>query len=78
MITSKWPGLWIEGDKVTKEQAEEIILRTTSQYLSPNNKEYIEDVYKFINIYSSKDSILFDTNAEEIEEAIEEFQANPR
>lgn len=30
MITSKWPGLWIDGDKVTKEQTEDIILRTTS------------------------------------------------
>lgn len=53
MITSKWPGLWIEGDKVTKEQAEEIILRTTNWYLSSNNKKYIEDVYKFIGIYSA-------------------------
>lgn len=30
MITSKWPRLWIDGDKVTKEQTEDIILRTTS------------------------------------------------
>lgn len=46
MITSKWPGLWIEGDKVTKEQTEDIILRTTNWYLSPNNKNILK---MFIN-----------------------------
>jgi len=40
--------------------------------------EYQSDNDHYRHCSSVKDSILFDTNAEEIEEAIEEFQANPR
>lgn len=44
-ITVKWPGLLVKGEQVTKDQAAEIIIRTTNWPLNSND----EEIDKFFN-----------------------------
>jgi hypothetical protein len=46
---TKWPRLLVVGDPVTKEQAAEIILRTTS-YLGTNDREWAKKVSKILGV----------------------------
>lgn len=48
-IESKWPGLLVVGDKVTKDQAKEIIIRTTRWPLSSNNNKADETFNNLIS-----------------------------
>lgn len=54
---TKWPRLIVVGDKVTEEQAEEIILRTTS-YLSTNSRGFERMAAEILGIPISKYGIL--------------------
>jgi len=46
----KWPGLLVVGDKVTKKQAEEIIIRTDNLYFFTNDKKFALSLYKAMGI----------------------------
>lgn len=51
----KWPALIVVGGKVTEEQAEEIIIRTTNlEYISTNDHSFANRIYKYI--YNLPDS----------------------
>ncbi len=49
MILTKWPRLLLVGKKVTEEQADEIILRTTPYFLS-NDGEWIQQVGQVLGV----------------------------
>lgn len=41
---TKWPLLLVSGDRVTEEQANDILIRTNSPYLGANDKEWVRQV----------------------------------
>lgn len=45
----KWPHMIVAGKAVTKEQAAEIIIRTTSLWFSSNSKSVERNLYKIID-----------------------------
>lgn len=45
----KWPHMVVAGKAVTKEQAAEIIIRTTSLWFSSNSKSVERELYKIID-----------------------------
>lgn len=45
----KWPHMIVAGKAVTKEQAAEIIIRTTSLWFSSNSKNVERELYKIID-----------------------------
>lgn len=46
----KWPALTVGGWSVTKEQAAEIILRTTPQWMSSNNRPWVATVCRILGV----------------------------
>ena len=42
----KWPAMVVKGEKVTEEQAAEIIVRTDGFYFSSNDHEFSRDLYQ--------------------------------
>lgn len=51
---TKWPGFIVNGNPVTLEQANEIILRTNSWLLCTNNQFYINQVAEALDFSSNK------------------------
>lgn len=52
----KWPGFIVTGKAVTKEQAMEIIIRTTGMCFSSNDRQFEKLLYNFLGIKVDKDS----------------------
>ncbi|WP_267716679.1 hypothetical protein [Streptomyces sp. CoH17] len=51
MEYDKWPRLLVEGEKVTEEQANEIIIRTTEfGYLMSNDREWKSQVFEILGV----------------------------
>jgi hypothetical protein len=46
----KWPGMLVVGEKVTREQAEEIIVRTSDLYFWCNEHEFVAQLYEVLGI----------------------------
>jgi hypothetical protein len=50
MELTKWPRLLVEGEPVTEQQANEILIRTNSWFLSSNDRAWEELVYELAGI----------------------------
>ena len=46
----KWPAFVVVGKDVTREQAMEVIIRTTSFYFSSNDREFEKELYDFLGV----------------------------
>ena len=44
----KWPGLLVIGDKVTPEQAMEILIRTDNLQLSSNDRKFDQQLNEIV------------------------------
>lgn len=53
----KWPALVVVGEKITKEQAYEVLVRTHQWYLGTNDREWERIVYNLLGVpmVTSKD-----------------------
>jgi hypothetical protein len=47
---TKWPRLLVEGDDVTREQANEILVRTDGWYFCTNDKLFVQAVYGLVGV----------------------------
>jgi len=46
----KWPALVVRGKPVLEEQAAEICLRTCGRYISSNDRPFLKEVYRILEI----------------------------
>lgn len=75
----KWAGLVVVGKKITEEQAQEIIVRTSGLYFRSNNHKFVQGLYEHIfkkkldhKVYHA--SICdFSTNSKEINSAMKRY-----
>ncbi|QDJ96288.1 hypothetical protein Xoosp13_101 [Xanthomonas phage Xoo-sp13] len=49
-INVKWPAMLVTGDKVTPEQARDIIFRTNGSYISTNDRDFEAKVMEYLGI----------------------------
>lgn len=50
---TKWPLMLVKGEKVTEDQAAEIIIRTSNFYFSTNDRDFEKELYSHIyGVYS--------------------------
>lgn len=49
-IDEKWPAMLVTGDKITPDQARDIIFRTNGVYLSTNDREFEANVMEYFDI----------------------------
>lgn len=46
----KWPAMFVSGDRITKEQAEEILVRTDGLYFGTNDDKFKVKLHKILGI----------------------------
>lgn len=47
---TKWPRLLVTGEPVTREQANEVLIRTNNRYLATNDRAWLRQVYEVYGI----------------------------
>ena len=52
-ISRKWPTMLVMGNNVTKDQAKEIIIRTSGLQFTSNDKEYCKQLYEAAGVGSN-------------------------
>ncbi len=54
---TKWPGLVVVGDKVTEDQAKEIIMRTDGLWFGTNDDAWAMELYQVLGIATGNQAI---------------------
>lgn len=50
IVLPKWPALVVVGERVTEDQAAEIIVRTDSLHFSTNDREWAHELYEALGV----------------------------
>ena len=69
----KWPAILVKGKAVTKEQAMEIIIRTSGFYFGTNDKQFERQIWKLLGGANFNQHGSIDYN--EIEKIEQDFKA---